>query len=87
MNVDVLADLLAIIRPPLQALAKGPKGRAEAAFARLEVDLARWAVQHAVTPESLDRLSRALREDDAVRQAIQEAGAEPHHVRSGGKRG
>ena len=86
MNADVLADLLAIIRPPLQALARGPRGRAEAAFARLEVDLARWAVQHGVTPETLDRLGRTLREEDAVRQAFHTVGVEPHHVRSGGKR-
>ena len=48
----MIADLAGVVRPALQALAEGPKERAEVAFLRLELDVARWAVRHAVTPEA-----------------------------------
>ena len=73
MNPDMIADLAGIIRPALQALAEGPKERAEIAFLRLEVDVARWAVWHAVTPEVLDRVQAAFQQDPDLRRAATES--------------
>jgi hypothetical protein len=81
MNPDTIADLMTIFRPALQALAEGPKGRAEAAFARLEVDVARWAVRHGVTPEALDRARSAFRRDEGLRLALNDALTHPDHLR------
>jgi len=73
MNPDIIADLAGVIRPALQALAEGPKERAEIAFLRLEVDVARWAVRHSVTPEALDRVQAAFRHDPELRRAAAES--------------
>jgi hypothetical protein len=73
MNPDMIADLAGVVRPALQALAEGPKERAEIAFLRLELDVARWAVQHAVTPEGLGRVEAAFRSDPDLRRATTES--------------
>jgi hypothetical protein len=85
MNAEMLADLVAIVRPAVTALAKGSKGRTETAFARLEVDLSRWAVRHGVSPEGLDQAARALRSDDALRQAFHRTVTQPDHIRPAAK--
>jgi hypothetical protein len=70
MDADLIADLVGLLRPALQALAAGPKERAALAFDRLELDVARWAVRHAVTPEGLDRVRAAFRSDADLRRAV-----------------
>jgi hypothetical protein len=80
MDPDMIADLVGVVRPALQALAEGPKERAEVAFLRLELDVARWAVRHAVTPEALDRVQAAFRHDPELRRAAAES--RPKRARS-----
>jgi hypothetical protein len=80
MDPDMIADLAGIVRPALQALAEGPKDRAEFAFLRLELDVARWAVRHAVTPEALDRVQAAFRHDPDLRRVAAES--RPKRARS-----
>jgi hypothetical protein len=81
MNADVLAELMTILRPALRALSEGSRTKAETAFARFEVDAARWAARHGVTPAVLDRTRAALESDDTLRRAVHEAVTEPDHVR------
>jgi hypothetical protein len=80
MDPDMIADLAGVVRPALQALAEGPKERAEFAFLRLELDVARWAVRHAVTPEALDRVQTAFRQDPDLRLAVD--ASRPNRARS-----
>jgi hypothetical protein len=77
MNPDMIADLAGVLCPALRALAEGPKERAELAFRRLELDVARWAVRHAVTPEGLDRVRAAFRNDPGLRRAMTRTRAGP----------
>jgi hypothetical protein len=80
MDPDMIAELVGVVRPALQALAEGPKERAEFAFLRLELDVARWAVRHAVTPEALDRVQTAFRQDPELRRVATES--RPKQARS-----
>ena len=82
MNADVFAELMTILRPALRALSEGSRSKAESAFARFEVDAARWAAKHGVTPVVLDRTRAALESDDALRRALHEAVTEPDQVRT-----
>ena len=85
MDPDMIADLAGVVRPALQALAEGPKERAEVAFLRLELDVARWAVRHAVTPEALDRVQAAFRQDPELRRAAAESRPRRPRVATAGR--
>jgi hypothetical protein len=74
---DMLAALFGALDPAFRALAEGPKDRAAAAFVRLELDMAKWAMKYGVTPDSLAEIRDRFRHNTELRRAVRGAVAQP----------